>query len=49
MRMIRPGFGLPTKYPEQALGVVVRQDMKKGTTLRLFQQTHPFQMPDYVL
>lgn len=33
VRAIRPGLGLPTKYLEQVLGKLVRQDVKRGTAL----------------
>jgi len=33
VRAIRPGLGLPTKYLEQVLGKVVKQDVKRGTAL----------------
>lgn len=33
VRAIRPGLGLPTKYLEQVLGKVVKQDVKRGTGL----------------
>ncbi|MDD5299051.1 MAG: pseudaminic acid synthase [Gallionella sp.] len=35
VRAIRPGLGLPTKYLEQVLGKAVKQDVKRGTALRL--------------
>ena len=35
VRAIRPGFGLPTKYLEQVLGRVVRQNVRRGTALSL--------------
>ena len=35
VRAIRPGLGLPTKYLEQVLGKTVKQDVKRGTALRL--------------
>jgi N-acetylneuraminate synthase len=34
VRAIRPGWGLPTKYLQDVLGRVVRQDVKRGTALR---------------
>lgn len=49
VRAIRPGFGLPAKYLEQVLGMVVRQDMKRGTALSLLHYTHPFSKPDDLL
>jgi N-acetylneuraminate synthase len=49
VRAIRPGFGLPTKYLEQVLGMVVRQDMKRGTALRPFHFTHSFDKSDDLL
>jgi pseudaminic acid synthase len=33
VRAIRPGLGLPTKYLEQVLGKIVKQDVKRGTAL----------------
>jgi len=33
LRAIRPGYGLPTKYLDQALGRVARSDIKRGTAL----------------
>lgn len=33
VRAIRPGLGLPTKYMEQVLGKIVKQDVKRGTAL----------------
>jgi N-acetylneuraminate synthase len=33
IRAIRPGFGLPTKYFEMALGKKVSQDVAHGTAL----------------
>lgn len=33
VRAIRPGFGMPTKYLEQVLGKIVKQDIKRGTAL----------------
>lgn len=33
VRAIRPGLGLPTKYLEQVMGRVVKQDVKRGTAL----------------
>jgi pseudaminic acid synthase len=33
VRAIRPGLGLPTKYLEQVLGKMVKQDVKRGTAL----------------
>jgi len=33
VRAIRPGLGLPSKYKEQVLGRVVKQNVKRGTAL----------------
>jgi N-acetylneuraminate synthase len=33
VRAIRPGMGLPTKYLEQVLGKVVKQDVRRGTAM----------------
>ncbi len=33
VRAIRPGLGLPTKYLEQVLGKIVKQDVRRGTGL----------------
>lgn len=33
VRAIRPGLGLPTKYLEQVLGKIAKQDVKRGTAL----------------
>lgn len=35
LRAIRPGLGLPTKYFEVVLGKTVKQDVKRGTALKL--------------
>ena len=33
VRAIRPGLGLPTKYIDQVLGKVVKQDVRRGTAI----------------
>ena len=33
VRAIRPGLGLPTKYLEQVLGKVMKQNVKRGTAI----------------
>jgi N-acetylneuraminate synthase len=35
LRAIRPGFGLPPKYLNQAIGATATQDLKRGTPLTL--------------
>ena len=33
LRAIRPGLGLPPKYLEQVVGLIVKQDVCRGTAL----------------